>query len=226
MTIFVIFISVWPVRAAPNWDIYNDATIGDGSEFNVVNVYDTSPDHTTVDMTGGIVDQMSTYDFSTLNLTAGNISSLYARESSTANISGGSVYGIQTWDSAVVHFSATASATSIGAAGDFATLNMSGGATEYLGAGESGTVNLYGGSVTNSINAWDSGIVNVFGYDLAKTSSGGAYDYGQVYGFFMDSTPFSIEFSTSETYDHVNLIPEPGTLSLFALALLYLRKRN
>jgi hypothetical protein len=101
---------------------------------------------------------------------------------------------------------------------------MTGGTTEYVAAGYSGTMNLYGGLVTDSLNAWDSATVNIFGYDLVKTNSGGTYGYGQVYGYWLDDTPFTIELSTAETYSHINLIPEPSSLLLLALGSLISRE--
>jgi len=85
---------------------------------------------------------------------------------------------------------------------------------------------MYGGLVTDSLNAWDSATVNIFGYDLVKTSSGGAYGYGQVYGYWFDDTPFTINLSTAETYSHITLIPEPTSLLLLALGGLLLKRKT
>ncbi len=178
--------------------------IVDGEEWNNVSIYN---DDTIVDMLGGNVDRMGTYDASTLNVTGGYVSTLDAHEFSTANVSGGYVHGASASDSATVILSGTASVVSLSARGSFGTVNMTGGTTKYARAGDSGTLNLYGGVVTDSLNTWESGAINIFGYDLFKTATGGTYGYGFVTGFWRDGTPFSINFNTSKTYSHVNLIP-------------------
>jgi hypothetical protein len=221
----VMFLPVSQVQAV--LDIYSDTVIQEGDYYDtVVNVYDTPPDHTTVDMTGGFVHNLRSYDSSIINMTGGEILTLEAYNTSSANVSGGEVYSLSAWDSATVNFYDDARSLSLGSFGDFGIVNMTGGSTEYLGAGYSGTINIYAGLVTDSLNAWDFATVNIFGYDLVKTSSGGRYGCGQVYGFFADDTAFTIEFSTFETYSHVNLIPEPGSLFLLGFGALLLKRKR
>ena len=84
----VVGLGACRVWGYPNWDIYTDAVIEEGDIYNVVRVYDTLPDHTTLNMVGGMVDWIRTHDYSTLNVTGGNVSSLDAMSYSTVNISG------------------------------------------------------------------------------------------------------------------------------------------
>jgi len=225
MLTVIMLVPVCKVQAV--LDIYSDAVIQEGDYYDtVVNVYDTPPDHTTVDMTGGFVHNLRSYDSSIINMTGGEILTLEAYKTSTANVSGGNIAGLEAWDHSIVNFSDDARALSLGSGGDFGTVNMTGGSTEFLGAGYSGTINIYAGLVTDSLNAWDYATVNIFGYDLVKTSSGGRYGCGQVYGFFADGLAFTIEFSTFETYSHVNLIPEPGSLLLIAFGALLLKRKR
>lgn len=220
----VMFLPVSQAQAV--LDIYSDAVIQEGDYYDtVVNVYDTPPDYTTVDMTGGFVHNLRSYDSSIINMAGGEILTLEAYNTSIANVSGGSVAGLDAWNHSTVNFTDSAIGGTIGAR-DFGTLNMTGGSTEYLGAGYSGTINIYAGLVTDSLNAWDSATINIFGYDLVKTSSGGRYGCGQVYGFFADETAFTIEFSTYETYSHVNLIPEPSSLFLLGFGALLLKRKR
>ena len=203
---------------------FNTSGVIDGNDvYDNVYIYN---DDTIVDMLGGLVDSIGTYDASTVNVTGGQVSTLGAHEFSTANVSGGEVYSLGARDSATVNLSDIGNVSSLSARGDYGTVNMTGGTTEYAGAGESGILNLYGGVVTDSLNAWDSATVNIFGYDLVMTSSGGGYNYGQVYGFWEDDTPFTIDFNTSETYSHINLIPEPSSFILFALGSLILKRKK
>lgn len=205
-------------------DFYSDGVIEDGDEYWNVGVYDTPPEHTTVDMTGGWVDSMATFDESTVNISGGEVWSIYAAEYSTVNVLGGSVLGLESWDNSLVHILNGAEVDGSRVRGS-GTLNMTGGTVDHLGAIESGTINLYGGTILDRLYVTDPGTVYVFGYDLVKTPSGGTYGYGQVYGFWSNGLGFLINLNGEDTYTRVNLIPEPGTLLLFGVASLFVRRR-
>ena len=178
---------------------YSDTVIQEGDYYDtVVNVYDTPPDHTTVDMTGGFVHYLRPYDSSIINMTGGEILTLEAYNTSTANISGGSIYGVSAWDYTIVNFSVTGNVTTLGARVS-GTINMMGGTAEYLGAIDSGTINIYGGLITESLGAWNNAVVNIYGYDFNYDPMGGSRDGGQLTGFWLDSTAFLIDLSGTET---------------------------
>jgi len=205
---------------------YSDTVIQEGDYYDtVVNVYDTPPDQTTVDMTGGFVHVLKPYDSSIINITGGEIQTLETFNTSTANISGVSIYGVSAWDYTTVNLSVTGNVTTLHARVS-GTINMMGGTAEYLGAIDSGTVNLYGGLVTDSLWVGDFAHGNIYGYDLVKTNFGGRYGYGQVYGFWANSTAFTIDLNGSETYSQINLIPEPCSLLLLTLGCLFLKRKK
>jgi hypothetical protein len=219
----LILLSSSLAQALEDWDIYSDADIIDG-HYNLINIYDTPPDHTTVNMYGGSADFISTFDYSTLNFFNGN-AQVGAFEKSIINISGGVLSGAGAWDNGVIYFGNDADSQSIDV-GEYGIANMYGGTVDYLHAGGSGMINIFGGNVINSLTAWDLSIVNVFGYDLSKTSVGGSYNYGYVSGFWNDNTQFTIYFSTEGTCSHVHLIPESSSLIFLALGTLILRRRH
>jgi hypothetical protein len=219
---FVVVCAASEVPAVGDKVFTSSGQILPGEEWNIVSVYN---DDTVVDMLGGLVDGMVSYDSSTVNVTGGYVSTLDTLEYSSADISGGHVHGSHAGGYSTVNFFETGTGVSLSAR-DFGTANMTGGTTEYARAGESGTLNLYAGLVTDSLNAWDSGTVNVLGYGLTKIDSGGTYGYGQVSGFWLDDTAFAIHFSTAETYSHVNLVPEPSSPALLALGSLLLRRKR
>jgi len=111
-------------------DFYHDAVIDAGDVYMLVSVYDTPPDNTTVDMFGGSVASLRTYDSSIVNINTGEVwASIAANNLSTVNICGGTV----TLDSLIVW--------------DSATLNIYGGNFSSGNAplfSESSTVNIYG----------------------------------------------------------------------------------
>ncbi len=211
--------------AVENKDFYSDGNIMTGEQWNIVSIYDTPPDHTTVNMLGGLVDVLKPYNASTFNMTFGEIYTLSAWEFSTVNVSGGSLSHIFAEEYSIINFSNQARGVGIGVNGS-ATMNMIGGTVDSLGALDNGIINIHGGFISNSLGAGENAVVNVFGYDLTKTPSGGNYGYGQVYGFFMDDSAFTIDLYNAPTYSHINLIPEPATFLLLALGGIFLRKQQ
>ena len=194
--------------------------IVDGEEWNNVSIYN---DDTIVDMLGGLVDRMQTYDASTINVTAGDVSTLEAHEFSTANVSGGYVYTLWARDSGTVNLSDSGSVSAVSARGSFSLANMYGGSAHWVDALNSGSINLYGGIVSDYISAPD-GTIDIFGYDLSKASIGGRYGFGVVTGYWSDGSSFNIDLLSPETYSHINLFEavyielniRPHTLNLHA----------
>lgn len=219
----VIFLSMGPAPAYAVWDIYGDTDIHDGN-YGLINIYDTPPNSTTVNMYGGSADFVSTFNSSTLNFYGGN-AEVGAFDTSVINITGGTLNGAGAWGNATVYFSSDAYSKSLGG-GNFGTIDMLGGTVEDIHAGGNSVFNLYEGEVTESLNAWDLATVNVFGYNLYKTDSGGDYNCGYASGFWNDDTQFVIHFSTPETYPLVNLVPEPASIVLLALGGLIIKGRR
>jgi len=126
----VLVFSIGNVQAAIDWDIYSDATIYPGEEYEDVSVFDTPPEHTIVDMLGGALSTLSTYDFSTTNIHGGEIS-----------------WGIDTYDSSTVNiYDGTITAHFLGVR-NTSTLNIYGGNLDVINSPtfyETSTVNIYG----------------------------------------------------------------------------------
>jgi hypothetical protein len=204
VTIVMVLCGVSSASAVPDWDIYSDTDIYDG-QYNLINIYDTPPDHTTVNMYGGSADFVGTFDSSTLNFYSGN-AEVGAFDTSIINISGGTLSGAAASDHGVVNFSGDADSRSVGASA-FGTVNVTGGTVEHVGANDSGTINLYGGVVTDFLGASGLAVVNMYGYGFDYDPGGGALDGGQVRGYWLDDTPLTIDLYGSETYLHIELIP-------------------
>jgi hypothetical protein len=105
-----VALAMGSVQAA-DMAFYADATIEDGDVYDIVRVYDTPPDHTTVDMFGGSIEGLQTFDATTVNIYGGGLEQaietydlslvniyggsglvgLYMRDASTLNIYGGKV---------------------------------------------------------------------------------------------------------------------------------------
>jgi hypothetical protein len=206
---------------------YSDGNIMAGDNWPSAFIYDTPPNHTTVNMSGGQVTSINTYDASILNMTGGILNNLYSFEFSTANVSGndsGSRLDIQAGDNSIVNFSGTAQGMEVYAL-NAATINITGGTIEALTARNSGIINIYGGDIVFNVRAQDNAVINIFGYDLFKSPTGGTGN-GFVRGYYNDHSAFIFNFEGLETYSHVNLIPEPITILLLSAGGLFLRKKD
>jgi len=169
----------------------SDGVIQDGDYFYGVEIRDTPPGHTTVDMTGGSVEQpgMFTYDQSVLNVSGGFVYNLESRDSSTVNFIRGTVerdlvmYGnscVNVYDiwfdwvslsGFYIGGSSTANVFggfvgAITAAGGSSTLNVYGGELNGLSVGDMSTTNIYGGRIGSNWGSYvePSATVNIYGY--------------------------------------------------------------
>ncbi len=210
--------------AAGNKDFYSDGNIVTGEQWNNVNIYDTPPNHTIVNMSGGNVIEIGCFDASTLNMSGGQIGSeLWASEQSAVNISDGWIYGLGSYNDAIVTFSGGNIYTNAMIA-DFSVFSMYGGTINRLGAMDYSIINLRGGRLTNWLGGSLGTTINIFGHNLSKTNVGGLYGDGQVVGLWEDGTSFIINLSGHDTYAVVNLIPEPATFLLVFAGTILLRK--
>jgi len=220
----VLLFTATRLAAVPEDKIFTSSgQILPGEEWGNVYIYN---DYTIVDMLGGNVDSIGTYDASMVNVIDGSVNTLEAHEFSTANVSGGYVYTLWARDSGTANLSDMGSVVSLSARGSFGKVNMTDGTTEYLRAGDSGTINLHGGIVSEYLNAWDFATVYIYGYGFNYDPSAGNWNGGQLTGFYLDDTAFTIDLYDAQTYNHINLIPEPATVLLVSLGSLMLRRRR
>jgi hypothetical protein len=73
---------------------------------------------------------------------------------------GGYIYGLYAKDNGFVNFYGNAQAGSVGGEGN-GTISMNGGQTEYLHIGYNSIINIYSGTVSDSLNAWDSVVLPI-----------------------------------------------------------------
>ena len=172
---------------------YSDGVIQEGDTYDIVEVYDTPPVQTTVNMTGGAVGNpgypdtgLFAYDSSTVNIAGGYSYHLYTHDSSTANISGGLVGD---WD--------LDGGTSI-AAYDSSTINvydgslLTGGTFTFFELFDSSELNVYGADIGLFLWAHCSASVNIFGgtlFDLWISDWSTVNVYGGSVGTFLENNP-------------------------------------
>ncbi len=197
-------------------DLYvmsSDDLIGPDDDYDTLHVLG---DTTTVDMIGGEVAILRSYDSSMVNVHDGLIAYAQSYNQSTFNISGGVVHEASSWDSG-------------------GTFNITGGVCWNIEVGP-GEFNIYGGVITGKgISATNSSsVVNIYGYGFCYDpfhSQRGGND-GMLTGFWHDATPFAIDFWHPayavgyNSFDKVVLhevppqaVPAPGAVLLGSIGL-------
>jgi len=189
-----------------------NGVIQDGDVYDYVYVRNDA----VVDMTGGVVTNvLGAEDWSIVNVSGGVLGRLGSGEFSTLNLSG----DMET-NEVEVHNSST--------------MSMFGGNVGLIEAWNYSTVNLYGGIISEYLKAYGTEdlVISIYGYGFEYDTLAGDYGGGQLSGFWLDDTPFSIDLfgdpgspggAPIDTYSHIVLIPEPATILLLGLGAIYIR---
>lgn len=199
MMIFVILL-LSPALKAENVIFYDDDIIQDGDIYpwpDPVHVYDTPPDTTTIQMTGGSIDTIFMHDTSTLNVSDGYIAWVNGQDSSTIEIIGGDISRLYANDSSIFNIHG----------GRFGWLDSA--FDTLLTANISGVFNIFGYGFT---------------YTPAEVGEGsfllkGFWRNGDPFRVGLTDRVYSNHVILHE-------VPEPCTLSLLALGGLLLRRKK
>ena len=201
----------------------SSGTITDGNTYD--NVY-VQNDGTVVNMSGGQIGHLLSWDASIFNMTGGLIfGQITIAPISTFNVSDGAINIDADF---VVDSSASANISGGNISADRlktypdSVINITGGniSFDYLDM-LGGELNIYRGL----LNVDNAGIgspatVNIFGHGFNYDPAG----QGILTGYLLDDNFFTIDGVSQSEYTRFNLIPEPMSLLLFSFGLLVLRK--
>ena len=111
------------------------------------------------------------------------------------------------------------------AAYDVTVTDWFGGQMLILWAHDSSIINIRGGTL-GDLWAAENSLINLYAYDVIYDPTGGYYGLGSIEGRYLDNNLyFDFDLDGSDTYSHINIVPEPTTLLLFGLGGLLLRRR-
>ena len=200
---------------ATNITFTSSDSIVNGNVFYLVQVLN---DGTTINMSGGQIYSLSTYNSSVFNMSGGQVQySIHTGNLTTLNISGGTIVATN------FEFggNATISGGNITGNGKFVGHTViTGGNTNLSWLGIYGTLNISGGllNVTDVYVAGSSPInISCLDYAYNPTTK-------ILTGHLLDNNIFTIAGIDSSEYTKFNLIPEPMSVLLWGFGLLALRK--
>jgi hypothetical protein len=129
---------------------------------------------------------------------------IWMESDATATMIGGEVYKLEAFDQSM--------------------FDLLGGQIELLIGHEYSRISIYGGSV-GALGVVDNGSVDLYAYDVIYYPSGGHFDNGWVEGrYLVNDLPFSFDLGAAETLSHINVVPEPGSLALLAVGVLFAKR--
>lgn len=168
---------------------------------------------------GMITGGLAVYDYSTLNL--------FGEFADVDPIYGGRPGGGGSWNYSTINiFDGYVGSGS--ASFDYSTANMSGGSVGEINLLHYSTANITGGQI-DYLHAYDFSTVTFYGQNFL-CGSGLTFDGNRVLGTgvlsgeWLDGTPWTIDINENYSTATILAIPEPTTLLLLGLGVIFLRK--
>jgi hypothetical protein len=113
LQVLFVLVIIYQANALPvDVNIYSSTTIESG-EYGTVNIYDTFPDQTIVDITGGDIEYCNVYNSSNLNYDGGEISLVSTYNNSNSIVNVDVATGFDLYNESKVHLHALGTSSSI-----------------------------------------------------------------------------------------------------------------
>ena len=130
----------------------------------------------------------------------------------TADITGGGIGILRSFDTTEV-FVYEPSEISLLKPFDSSIANVYGGTVNHLFTVGSSTTNIYGGQFPNGIDAVDLSVVTLYIESYEFDPTGGRFNDGLITGTWLSTgESFTIELGGADSINHINFVPEPGTI--------------
>ncbi len=103
-----------------------------------------------------------------------------------------------------------------------------GGMIDYMSVGPSAVLDLYGTDYDNSLHTlWSyGGPINLYATDVTFTFGAGTLGADLLEGKYILTQDYFVWNVYDDTYKYINVLPEPATLLVFSLGMLFLRGSN
>ena len=107
---------------------------------------------------------------------------------------------------------------------NYATANIYNGDMDLLFTNENSIVNIHNGTI-DCFGAYDNSLVNLYAYDVVFHPVDD-YEESWIEGkYYSNNNSFTLGVWHKDHFAHVNIVPEPTSFLLFALGVLFFRKR-
>lgn len=209
---------------------FNDSRINiSGGEVDKLYSYDYSTVNISDGRVGSLNSPLYSYDYSTVNIFGGGVDSLRSDEYSTVNISDGTVSGLYHYGHSTANITG-GFINDILIAEDYSTVNISDGFVDWLWADDYSIVDISGGDIEN-LHTHSSSITTFYGqnflYGSGLTLDGNrVLGTGILSGEWQNGTPWTVNIAENQSTAIILVVPEPAMLLLLGIGAVMLRKRR
>lgn len=218
----------------PDLDIYDDFLIQAGDEYGVIRAYDTLPDRTDVEMTGGEVNGLLLHDTSHAGISGGLVNQAGLEGSSSIDLQGGSIAFAYLYGS--THFQLSSGRLGIASyLHDQSSMDVLGGRfAGHVEMHDNTTLSIHGAELFVVAHLYGNSVLNIYGIDGIGLGGSNllphdnsrinlfaihvSYDASKyiLTGSYLNGGPVSL-IIPPESLDHVYIIPEPPMASMLLI---------
>ena len=186
----ILMLGVCDVEAGLVWESGHHV-YSEGSE-NFVSMYNDA----SAEISGGWIGEFGMYDDTTADVTGGEINILLGQNYSSVNV----------YDNCDIDLLRP---------NDFSMANVYGSNVNFLFSLGSSNTKIFGGSI-NWLEAVDVSTLALYVKSYELDPIGGTFNKGLLTGIWLNSEDsFAINLVTANTINHIEFIPEPGSIFLF-----------